>query len=199
MKLRNNRRSMFFLLIILGTTTCAIVPTPALADDQAAKASDNDANAADELVGLPRDDEYYQLLRLFADTLDQIDRNYVKGVSRRELMEAAIEGMLSKLDQYSNYIAPEEVDRFKVSVEGQLEGGIGIQVQIIDDRLTVISPIVGSPAYDAGLIAGDKITAIEGESTDGITLTEAVRRMSPRAANPPRGGPGFHTLAPSRS
>src|SRR5262245_45374622 len=69
----------------------------------------------------------YELYKIFADTLDQIERNYVKDVSRRELMEAAIKGALEKLDPYSNYINPDEISRFRTSVEHQF-GGIGIQI-----------------------------------------------------------------------
>jgi carboxyl-terminal processing protease len=121
-------------------------------------------------------DEYYELLRLFADTLDQVERNYVKDVSRRELMEAAIRGMLGKLDQYSNYIPPDEIERFRGSVESEF-GGVGIQVSIKDGYPTVISPIYGSPAYKAGLLAGDKIIKIAGKSSKDITIEEAVRLM----------------------
>ncbi len=132
--------------------------------------------ADDEVKAVPRDDEYYELLKLFADTLDQIERNYVKDLSRRELMEAAIKGMLSKLDQYSTYIPPKEIERFKVSVESEF-GGIGIQVNIQNGFPTVISPIYGSPAYKSGMLAGDQIIKIDGKTAKGITLDEAVKRM----------------------
>jgi carboxyl-terminal processing protease len=123
-----------------------------------------------------QDDEYYELYRAFADTMDQIERNYVKKVSRRELMEAAIKGMLTKLDPHSSYINPQDLDRFKTSVESQF-GGIGIQVSGEGGQLKVISPLVGSPAYEAGVQAGDRILEIEGQSTEGIELDEAIRRM----------------------
>ena len=122
------------------------------------------------------EEEYYELLRLLADTLDQVERNYVKEVSRRELVEAAIEGVISKLDQYSNYIPPEDLDRFRSGVENEF-GGIGIQVAIQNGWLTITSPIVGTPAYRAGLLAGDVIIKIEGVSTKGITLDEAVKKL----------------------
>ncbi|MCA9172786.1 MAG: PDZ domain-containing protein, partial [Planctomycetales bacterium] len=122
------------------------------------------------------EEEYYELLRLLADTLDQVERNYVKEVTRRELVEAAIDGVISKLDQYSNYIPPDELDRFKSGVENEF-GGIGIQVAIDQGKLTITSPIVDTPAYRAGLLAGDVITNIEGESAAGITLDGAVRRL----------------------
>lgn len=120
--------------------------------------------------------EYYELLRLLADTLDQVERNYVKEVSRRELVEAAIDGVISKLDQYSNYIPPNDLDRFRSGVENEF-GGIGIQVAIQNGRLTITSPIVGTPAYDAGLKSGDVIIKIEGDSTKGITLDGAVKKL----------------------
>jgi carboxyl-terminal processing protease len=91
-------------------------------------------------------------------------------------MEAAIRGMLEELDQYSNYIPPEEVERFRTSVESEF-GGIGIQVSIEEGWLTVLSPIVGSPAYKAGIVAGDRIVEIEGESSRGITLDQAVAKL----------------------
>ena len=98
----------------------------------------------------------FELYQIFADTLDQIERNYVKDVSRRELMEAAIEGVLGRLDPYSNYISPEDIGRFKSSVEHQF-GGIGIQIGVEQGQLKVISPRLGTPAYRAGLESGDAI------------------------------------------
>ena len=90
---------------------------------------------------------------MFADTLDQVERNYVKPVSRRELMEAAIGGVLGKLDPYSNYINRDDLGRFKSTVESQF-GGIGIQITIDHDQLKILSPLVGTPAYRAGLQVG---------------------------------------------
>jgi carboxyl-terminal processing protease len=120
--------------------------------------------------------EDYELLKLFADTLDQIDRNYVQKVSRRELMEAAIEGMMTRLDPYSNYIAPDELDRFKSTVESEF-GGIGIQIGVKDGELLITSPLYGAPAYRAGLMAGDRITQIGGDETKDFTIEDAVRKL----------------------
>lgn len=124
----------------------------------------------------PTADEEYRLHKLLVDTLEQVERNYVKEVSRRELIEAAIEGVLEKLDPYSDYISPKELDEFRKSVESEF-GGIGIQITIEDDQLKVISPMVGTPAYKAGILAGDRIVEINGEETEGITLDEAVKRL----------------------
>lgn len=125
-------------------------------------------------------EDYYELYKVLADTLDQVERNYVKDISRRELMEAAITGVLGKLDPYSSYISPDEISRFKSSVESQF-GGIGIQITIDRDQLKVLSPLVGTPAYRAGLQAGDSIIEIEGKSTEGVNLDEAVRRLKGEA------------------
>ncbi len=118
----------------------------------------------------------YELYQIFADTLDQIERNYVKDVSRRDLIEAAIKGVLEKLDPYSNYINPDEIGRFRTSVEQQF-GGIGIQIGVEDGQLKVISPLLGTPAYRAGLESGDVILEIDGQSTEGIQIDEAVKRL----------------------
>lgn len=150
---------------------------PAAKADSAAK-----PDAAKEAAARAAADEEYELYQVFADTLDQVERNYVKKVDRRELMEAAIHGVLSKLDPYSNYISPDDLSRFKTSVEQQF-GGIGIQITIDHDQLKVLSPIVGSPAYRAGLQAGDAIVEIEGKGTDGITLDEAVRKLKGEAGS----------------
>ena len=130
----------------------------------------------------PAEDDY-ELFQIFADTLDQVERNYVKDVSRRELMEAAIHGVLNKLDPYSNYISPEDITRFKTSVESQF-GGIGIQIGMDSDPgsdeapvLKIVSPLPGTPAYRAGLEAGDTILDINGKSTKGIDRDEAVRQL----------------------
>ncbi len=122
----------------------------------------------------------FELYQVFADTLDQIERNYVKDISRRELIEAAIEGVLEKLDPYSNYISPEDINRFKSSVEQQF-GGIGIQIGIENGQLKVISPLMGTPAYRAGLESGDAILEIDGKSTEGIQIDQAVKQLKGNA------------------
>ncbi len=122
------------------------------------------------------EDDDYELQRLLIDTIDQVQRNYVREISRRRLIEAAIKGILSELDPYSNYIAPDEMDRFRSTVESEF-GGIGIQVTVRDGQLMVASPLVGTPAYRAGIVAGDRIVEIDGHPTRGMTMDDAVRRL----------------------
>ena len=121
-------------------------------------------------------DKEYELLKLFADALDQVERNYVKEVDRRELMEGAIKGMLAKLDPHSSYIGPSDLEKFKSSVENEF-GGIGITVSTESGELVVTTPLYGTPAYRAGIRGGDKITEIDGQPTKGITMDEAIQRI----------------------
>jgi len=170
--LRNLKRIHLPGTLLLVIAVALAGANIALADDSYRDDEPSPPQPTEQLT----EQEYYELLRLLADTMDQVERNYVKEVSRRELVEAAIEGVISKLDQYSNYIPPEDLDRFRSGVENEF-GGIGIQVAIQDGWLTITSPIVGTPAYRAGLMAGDVIIKIEGESTKGITLDEAVKKL----------------------
>lgn len=121
--------------------------------------------------------------RLFLDTMNEIRRQYVEEVDELELTENALAGMVGRLDDYSSYMPPRAFREFQESTERRF-GGIGIQVVLDNEtrQLTVLSPLVGTPAYEAGIVAGDRIVSINGESTDDITLEEAVERM--------RGNPG---------
>ncbi len=125
----------------------------------------------------------YELMKMFVDALDQVQRNYVEPISRRELMEAAIEGVLTKLDKYSDYIAPEDVDAFQSDVEAEF-GGIGIQVEMRDDQLTVVSPLRGSPGEAAGLKPDDVILEVDGQSMAGVRLSDAIAKMKGRLGTP---------------
>ena len=161
----------FGLAILIGLSGGS--PTSA---EETAKPDDKPAAEKPKELSKRSTQEDYELYQIFVDTLDQVERNYVKDVSRRELMEAAIEGVLTKLDPYSSYINPDDLGKFKTSVESQF-GGIGIQVGMERDQLKVISPLVGTPAYRAGITSGDSIVEIEGKPTTGISLDEAVRRL----------------------
>ncbi len=155
-----------------------LIGSSSLAEEAAKDASMSEASKAAK-AGAPTATttaENYELLRLFADTLDQVERNYVKDIDRRELMEAAIQGMMAKLDQHSNYISPKELERFRSSVENEF-GGVGITVSMENGVLTIVTPLFGTPAYKAGIRGGDQILEIEGQPTASTTIDDAVQRM----------------------
>jgi carboxyl-terminal processing protease len=128
----------------------------------------------------PKEQEnYYELYKLVVDTVDQVERNYVTEVDRRELIEAAVRGVMAKLDPYSSYIGPEEIERFRSTVESEF-GGIGIQITMEEGDLKILSPIYGTPAYKAGLLAGDRILEIDGKSTEDFTIDDAVAQLKGR-------------------
>lgn len=158
-------------LVLVVTCWLVLPANQRLSADQPDKTNKLQAGQSDE------DAEYLELLRLLADVIDEVDRNYVKEVDRRALVESAVRGIVRELDPYSDYISPRQLERFRRGVEAEF-GGIGIQVSTGEDEfLQVISPMYGTPAYRAGLKAGDRITEIEGHSTKGITLDKAVKLM----------------------
>ena len=118
----------------------------------------------------------YEDLRTFVDVLNVIKKNYVDEVKTKELISGAIKGMLSSLDPHSGYMSPEAFKEFQVETKGEF-GGLGIQIGVKDSILTVIAPIEDTPAYKAGLKAGDKILKIDSESTKSMNIQDAVSKM----------------------
>jgi carboxyl-terminal processing protease len=110
------------------------------------------------------------------DVLNVIKKNYVDEVKTKDLVSGAIKGMLSSLDPHSGYMSPEAFKEFQVETKGEF-GGLGIQISMKDSILTVIAPIEDTPAYMAGIKAGDKILKIDGESTKNMSIQDAVSKM----------------------
>lgn len=121
-------------------------------------------------------DERYQELQLFAKVLNLVQQYYVEEVDTKKLIYGGIRGMLRELDPHTNFLPPDIYKEFESETSGEF-GGIGIEITIQDGVLTVISPIEDTPAWKAGIKAGDKIVEIDGESTKGFSLVEAAQRM----------------------
>ena len=120
--------------------------------------------------------EVYKPLDLFARILQFVESNYVEPVQLKKLVDGAITGMLRALDPHSSYLSPEVYREMRIETSGEF-GGLGIQVALKDNVLTVVSPMEGSPAAKAGVKAGDKIVGLDGRTTQSMGLVDAVRGM----------------------
>src|SRR6185436_19385308 len=123
----------------------------------------------------------YEQLRLFTEVLSIVQNQYVDETAPKELIYSAIKGTLRGLDPHSSFLDPESYREMQVETSGSF-GGLGIEITLKDDILTVVAPIDGTPAYRAGLHTGDRIIKIDGLSTKDMQLADAVKRM--------RGKPG---------
>lgn len=120
--------------------------------------------------------ETYRQLNLFGDVFERVKEQYVDDVTDEELIEAAISGMLANLDPHSSYLDEKDYKDMQVQTKGSF-GGLGIEVTMENGLLKVVSPIDDTPAYRAGVQAGDYITHLDGESILGFSLNDAVDKM----------------------
>lgn len=120
--------------------------------------------------------EVYKNIEIFTDVLRQIEKHYVEPQDSQKLIYGAIKGMVRSLDPHSSFMTNEEHQELMMETKGSFTG-IGIEITIKDNILTVVSPIEGTPAYKEGLKAGDRIIAIENNLTKDMTLMEAVKKI----------------------
>ncbi len=125
---------------------------------------------------LKSDAAKYREIELFQKVLGFVEKNYVEPVSSERLMQGAIRGMMDTLDPHSNYLPPEVYREMKIDTEGRFDG-IGVEVSVKDGVLMVITPIEDSPAWKVGVKSGDRIIRINGESTKGLSISEAIQKM----------------------
>src|ERR1700736_624080 len=121
-------------------------------------------------------DDTYKELATFANVLAIVQKNYVEPVTTKQLINGAITGMLANLDPHSAYLTPDLYRDLEVETRGSF-GGLGIEITIKNDMLTVVAPIEDTPAFRGGLKAGDQIIKIDDDFTKDMSLTEAVKRM----------------------
>jgi carboxyl-terminal processing protease len=152
-----------FVIAFLSVTTLAVSAPVAL--------HFNSANAQQT-----NSDETYRLLNMFGDVFERIRADYVEEVTDEELVEAAVNGMLTSLDPHSSFMNAKNFKDMQVQTKGQF-GGLGIQVSMEEGLVKVISPIDDTPAFRAGIKAGDYITHLDGEAVLGLTLDQAVEKM----------------------
>lgn len=124
----------------------------------------------------------YETLKLFTEVLSIVQNQYVDEVPSKELIYSAIKGTLRGLDSHSSFLDPEMYREIQVETTGSF-GGLGIEITLKDDMLTVVAPIEGTPAYRAGIQPGDRIVKIEGIATKDMALVEAVKRMRGKPAS----------------
>jgi len=125
---------------------------------------------------LSAESETYGDLKTFAEVLSLVQKNYVEETNSKDLVYGAIRGMLNTLDPHSAFMSPEMYKEMQVDTKGEF-GGLGIQIGMKDNRLTVIAPIEGTPADRAGILAGDVIIKVNEESTKEMSLMDAVEKM----------------------
>lgn len=126
-------------------------------------------------------DQTYEDMKMLIEVLNLIRDNYVQDVDVKSLVYGAAAGMVKTLDPFSQFLEPDAHKEMKTETEGEF-GGLGIRIAIRDNILTVITPLPGTPAYRQGVLPGDRIIKIEGESTQDINIEQAVKKL--------RGAPG---------
>ena len=130
----------------------------------------------DSRVSAALDKNIYRNLKTFNEILRMVEKNYVEEMDSKTLIEGAINGMMKSLDPHSSYMTADMYKELEVETRGSF-GGIGIEITIRKDVLTVVSPIEDTPAFQAGVKAGDQIVRIDGKSTKDITIIDAVKKL----------------------
>ena len=120
--------------------------------------------------------DFLAKISILSNVIRLVDRYYVEDVEMDELINGAIRGLLETLDPHSQYITSDEFEKIEENMKGEFEG-IGIEFSILDGYITVISPISGTPSDKAGLLSGDKIVKINGESAYKIKQDEIIKKL----------------------
>lgn len=175
----------FLTLSLLATTSVYAQPQPSTPKPAPAQPSTDPERTAGTQPAVPKQDaaETYRQLNLFGDVFERVRAQYVEPVSDEKLMEYAINGMLSSLDPHSAYLDEKDFGDMRVQTKGEF-GGLGIEVTMEDGLVKVVSPIDDTPAFKAGVKAGDYITHLDGKPIMGMSLAEAVDAMRGKVGAP---------------
>lgn len=159
---------------LIGATLMKINPISiSFAQEKSDKEEKSDANYS----------ETYRQLNLFGDVFERVRSEYVEAVDDKELIENALNGMLSELDPHSGYLSEDRFNDMKVETRGEF-GGLGIEVTMKNGLVKVVSPIDDTPAFRAGIQAGDYIVKIDDENVMGLTLGDAIKLMRGKVGAP---------------
>jgi len=120
--------------------------------------------------------DIYSNLHLFNQVIEKLKANYVGELDNEELMDSAIDGMLKELDPHTSFFSEDEFADFTSGTKGEF-GGLGIRIDKKGDYITVVSPMEGTPAYKMGIMAGDKIVKVDGETVVAVSTSEAIKKM----------------------
>lgn len=166
------------IVLALNLAACRHLPATGAPSAPTSPATNAAPVGAAQTVSSRSDDDAYAQINLLTRSLLLIRHNYVDGskTSYSNLITSALSGMLSSLDPYSQFLEPSEYKDLKEDTQGSF-GGIGIQIGVKDNILTVIAPIEDTPASRAGLLAGDKIVEIDGQRTESMSLRDAIHRL----------------------
>jgi carboxyl-terminal processing protease len=165
---------MRYLLPLLGFSVIAFsVPAFAADEERTAGKSDQENSYS----------ETYRQLNLFGDVFERVRSQYVEPVDDKTLVESAINGMLTSLDPHSGYLNEDSFTEMQVNTKGEF-GGLGIEVTMENGFVKVVSPIDDTPAFRAGIQAGDYIVEIDGETVMGLSLADAVDKMRGKVGSP---------------
>jgi carboxyl-terminal processing protease len=152
-------KALFYLTILLIVTSLTLMGSFA----SAVKKAD--------------DDQFWEFTAMFSEIYNEIQNKYVEEVDSKKLFEGALQGMFLTLDPHSQYMDPDSYSQLEKDTEGAFSG-VGLHITIRDGVLTVIAPIPGSPAAKAGVRPWDRIVEIDGKKTEGITILEAVKKLT---------------------
>src|SRR3989338_4832059 len=177
-QVRNSRQRLSVMVNLFQHLTCFLfiflIPVGAISSGQDNSIEKLQIESKENINKATK--SIYAEFEEFIKVVKELQDKYVDEVSLNTILTNAYRGMLSGLDPYSQYFGSEELEDLKIETEGEFEG-LGIEVIVKDGLLTVITPLLDSPAFKAGILVGDRIIKIDGESTESMSIRDAVKKL----------------------